>query len=175
MGGHFGWTFLVWIFSQYGRRPFLITENFQSHCSPFHINTQLCSQNGRRPFWMNENNFWSHFSPFHQYETFIFFEYFSQNGRRRPFWMTENHFRSHFSPFQINKYFKMAASANFGYRILPKSIGTSRYIVGQWLHQIWNWSVHFLLSYGSAQAFSSYFHKMATGGHFDSSDFLQNW
>ena len=77
----------------------------------------FCSQNGcRRPFWMTENHFRSHFSPFSdQYATFFFK---SQNGFRRPFWMTENHFqmhfawqpfwmtenhfRSHFSPFQIN-------------------------------------------------------------------------
>ena len=36
-----------------------------------------------------------------QYATFIYFGFFSQNGRRRPFLITENHFRSHFSPFQI--------------------------------------------------------------------------
>ena len=53
----------------------------------------------RRPFWMTENNFRSHFSAFQiNAQLFIFL----QNGRRRPFWMTENHFRSQFSPFQIN-------------------------------------------------------------------------
>ena len=58
------------------------------------------SQNGCwRPFWMTENHFRSHFSPF-QINTKLYF--FSQNGCRRPFWMTENHFWSHFSPFQIN-------------------------------------------------------------------------
>ena len=57
-------------------------------------------QNGcRRPFWMTENHFRSHFSPF-QINTQLLF--FSQNGCQRPFWMTENHFWSHFSPFQIN-------------------------------------------------------------------------
>ena len=50
-------------------------------------------------FWMTENHFLSHFSPF-QMNTQLFF--FSQNGCRRPFWMTKNHFLSHFSPFQIN-------------------------------------------------------------------------
>ena len=66
------------------------------------------SQNGcRRPFWITENHFWSHFSSF-QINTQLFF--FFLNCRRPPFWksllghfwMTENHFRSHFSPFQIN-------------------------------------------------------------------------
>ena len=60
----------------------------------------FCSQNGcRRPFWITENHFWSHFSPF-QINTQLWF--FSQNVCRRPFWMTENHFWSHFSSFQIN-------------------------------------------------------------------------
>ena len=106
---------------------------------------------------------------------------FSQNGRRRPFWMTENNFRSHFSPFQINTqllfffiyFFKMAASGHFGSRFFPKSIGTYLYsrlvatsnmkLIGVFLIKLW-----------SAQAFSSYFHKMAAGGHFGFSDLLQN-
>ena len=47
-------------------------------------------------------------------------------------------------------------------------------IVCQWLHQIWSWSVHFWLSYRVHKLFSSYFHKMAAGGHFGFSDLLQN-
>ena len=58
-----------------------------------------------------------------QYATFIFLEFFAQNGHRRPFWMTENHFRSHFSPFQINTQLliflnflhKMATGSHFGW------------------------------------------------------------
>ena len=52
-----------------------------------------------------------------QCATFIFFEFFSQNGCQWPFWMTENHFQSHFSPFQINTQFffhKMATGGHFG-------------------------------------------------------------
>ena len=140
---------------------------------------KIFSQNGRRrPFWMTENNFRSHFSPFQiNAQLFIFL----QNGRRRPFWMTENHFRSQFSPFQINTqllvffiyFFKMAASGHFGSRFFPKSIGTYLYsrsvatsnmkLIGVFLIKLW-----------SAQAFSSYFHKMAAGGHFGFSDLLQN-
>ena len=41
----------------------------------------------RRPFWMSENHFGSHFWPF-QID--------------RPFWMSEIHFRWHFWPFQIH-------------------------------------------------------------------------
>ena len=74
------------------------------------------SQNGCQwPFWMTENHFWSHFSPF-QINTQLLF---SQNGCQRSFWMTENHFRSHFSPFQINMQLfflhKMAAGGHFGW------------------------------------------------------------
>ena len=71
----------------------------------FQIDTQLQFflnfwQNGcRRPFWMSENHFRSHFWPF---LIKFYFWIFLQNGCRRPFWMSENHFRSHFWPFQIN-------------------------------------------------------------------------
>ena len=79
--------------------------------------------------------------------------------------MTENRFRSQFSPFFWNVLFKMVASGHFGSRLLPKSIGTYLYgrsvaisntkLIGVSLIKLW-----------SAQAFSSYFHKMAVGGHF---------
>ena len=59
----------------------------------------------------------------------------------------------------------MAASGHFVSRFLPKSIGTYIYsrsvatsnmkLIGAFLIKLW-----------SAQAFSSYFHKMAVGGHF---------
>ena len=54
------------------------------------------------PFWMTENHFWSHFSPFQINTLLYYFGNLSQNVHRRPFWMTENHFRLYFSPFQIN-------------------------------------------------------------------------
>ena len=84
--GHFGW-------------PKITFDRISSHFRSIR-NIYYFSQNGcHRPFWMTENHFWSHFSPF-QINTQLWF--FSQNGLRRPFWMTENHFRMHFSPFQIN-------------------------------------------------------------------------
>ena len=47
------------------------------------------SQNGcRQPFWMTENHFWSHYSPF-QINTQLFFQFFFQNGRRRPLWKSD--------------------------------------------------------------------------------------
>ena len=69
------------------------------------------SQNGcQRPFWMTENHFRMHFSPFQiNTQLFFFLIIFSKwppavilEVPFGPFWMTENHFRSHFSPFQIN-------------------------------------------------------------------------
>ena len=90
--------------------------------------------------------------------------------------MTENHFRSHFSPVQINTqlfFFKMAASSHFQSRFLPKSIGTDLYsrsvsrsnmkLIGAFLMKLW-----------SAQAFSSYCHKMAVWRPFWFSDFIQD-
>ena len=73
--------------------------------------------------------------------------------------MTENHFRTHFSPFHFSP--SIILDAQFW----PKSIGTSLYsrslatsdmtLIGA-----------FLIKLCSAQAFSSYFHKMVAGGHF---------
>ena len=57
-------------------------------------------QNGwRRPFWMSEFNFRSHFWPFQIDTKLLFVLNFLQNGCRRPFWMSEIHFGSHFWPF----------------------------------------------------------------------------
>ena len=57
------------------------------------ISNFLFSQNGcRRPFWMTENHFQSHFSPF-QINTQLRF-FFSTKWRA--FCLTEIHFRSHF-------------------------------------------------------------------------------
>ena len=116
-GGHFGWPKITFnrisrhfrskrnFFSQNGcRRPFWITENhFGSHFSPFQINTQLYC------FWISSLNgcqrpFWMTENHFQShFSPFqIKTQLFSQNGCRRPFWITENHFGSHFSPFQIN-------------------------------------------------------------------------
>ena len=76
--------------------------------------------------------------------------------------MTFDHISHHFRSIH-----KMAASGHFGSRFLPISIGTSLYsrsvatsnmkLIGAFLIKLW-----------SAQAFSSYFHKMAAGGHFGS-------
>ena len=78
----------------------------------------------RRPFWMTEYRFQSHFSPFQINAQLCFGNLFSQNGRRRAFCITENHVISHFSPFQIDtqlKFFgkcfdsKMATGGHFGW------------------------------------------------------------
>ena len=77
------------------------------------------------------------------------------HGRWWPFWMTENHFLA--ISYQY-------ASSHFGSGFLPKSMGTYLYsrsvarsnmkLIGAFLMKLW-----------SAQAVSSYFHKMAVGGH----------
>ena len=79
----------------------------------------------------------------------------------------------HFRSIRNLFFFKMAASSHFGSRFLPKSIGTDLYsrsvarsnmkLIGAFLMKLW-----------SAQAFSSYFHKMAVWRPFWFSDFLQN-
>ena len=110
-----------------------------------------------------------------QYATFNFFEFFSQNGShfgwpKITFDRIYRHFRSIRSFFicftkwpptailDDRKSLSIASLAisdqyatfffdffpHFGFRFLPKSIGTSS-IVCQWLHQIWIWSVYFLI------------------------------
>ena len=98
-------------------------------------------QNGhRRPFWMSEIHFWSHFWPFQINTKLLFFLkfFFLQNGRRRPFWMSKIHFLSHFwsiHNFFIFIFYKMAAGAHFG---CPKF--TFDHISGNF-RSIWNFFV----------------------------------
>ena len=65
----------------------------------------MFSQNGcRRPLWITENHFRSHFSPFQtNTQLFCYIYFFSKwpltaisEVRFGSFWMTENHVRSHF-------------------------------------------------------------------------------
>ena len=106
------------------------------------------------------------------------FGIFYKIGLWRPFWMDRKSLSiallaisDQYATFYF--FFKMAASSHFGSRFLPKSIGTDLYsrsvarsnmkLIGAFLMKLW-----------SAQAFSSYFHKMAVWRPFWFSDFLQN-
>ena len=109
-GGHFGW-------------PKITFDRISHHSRSIRSFFWNVLQNGRRwPFWMTENHFGSHFSPFQINTQLFFFWIFLQNGRRWPFWKTENHFQSHFSPFQINtqlffffEFFYEMAAGHFGW------------------------------------------------------------
>ena len=75
-----------------------MTENhFQSHFSPFQINTQLFFFTKWLPAAIldDQKSLSNAFLAISD----------TQNGCRRPFWMTKNHFRMHFSPFQIRNSF----------------------------------------------------------------------
>ena len=64
---HFGWPKITF---------YRISRHFRSI-----RNFYLFSQNGfRRPFWMTENHFWSHFSPFEINTQFLFIYLFPQNA-----------------------------------------------------------------------------------------------
>ena len=107
----------------------------------------------RRPFWMSEIHFRSHFWPFQiDRQLYLILEYFltkwlladildDQNPRsiailaisdryriffRRPFWMSENHFESQFRPFQINRPFWMS-EIHFRSHFWPFQIDTQLY------------------------------------------------
>ena len=133
------------------------------------------------PFWMTENHFWSHFSPF-QINTQLFL---SQNGCRRPFWMTENNFRSHFWLFQINT--QLLFFWFFGTKWLPAAILDDRkslliaflaisdqYATFIFLSQngcrrpFWITENHFWSHFSPFQINKQllFFNKMAAGGYF---------
>ena len=180
------------------RKSFSITFlAISDQYAKFYFCLEILSRNGRRRlFWINENHFRSHFSPFHinthfvfkfhkmtiddnfddrkslsiafltisdQYATFIFLILFSQNGRWRPFWTksTFDHISRHFRSirnFLFFFIFKMVANFTklIGTSLYSRSVATSNMkLIGAFLIKLW-----------SAQAFSSYFHKMASGGHF---------
>ena len=84
-GGHFGCPQIT-----FDR----ISGHFRSICNFNFLGS--FGQNGcRRPFWMSEIHFWSHFWPF-QID--------------RPSWISEIHFRSQFWPFQIDTDFFFPAA-----------------------------------------------------------------
>ena len=107
------------------------------------------SQNGcRGPFWMIENHFWSHFSPFQINTQLLFAIIFSKwlpaailEVRFGPFWMTENQFRSDFSPFQINMQQNGRRRPFWKSDMRQKQQGSST-MCYQWLCHIWSWSVN---------------------------------
>ena len=120
---------------------------------------------------MTENHFRSHFSPFQiNAQLYIFLYFFT---KWPPAVILDDRKSLSIAVFAISDqyatffffFFKMAASGQFGSRFFPKSIGTYLYsrsvatsnmkLIGVFLINLW-----------SAQAFSSYFHKMAVGGHF---------
>ena len=76
----------------------------------------------------------------------FFFDLFFQNGRQRPF------LDSDFLPKSIGSFLYSMSVATSNMKLISAS----------------------LTKLCSAQAFSSYFHKMAAGGHFGFSDCLQN-
>ena len=108
-------------------------------------------QNGwRRPFWMSEFHFRSHFWPISdRYATLIFFGNFWQNGWRRPFWMSEIHFRSHFWPFQIDRPFWIS-EIHFRSQFWPFQIDTELFFPAAIL-DVWKslWIAFLAISDGS--------------------------
>ena len=87
----------------------------------------------------------------------LYFLIFYKMAAGGQLWMTENHFRAQFSPFQIN--------TQLCSKWPPKSIRTYLYRRSVATSNMKLIAV-FLIKLWSAQAFSSYFHKMAVGGHF---------
>ena len=99
---------------------------------------EMFSQNGRRqPFWMTENHFRSHFSPF-QINTQLLFclKFFTKwplaailDDRKSLSiaFLAISDQNAAFLLFFLIFFSKMAASGHFRFRVLPKSIGTSLY------------------------------------------------
>ena len=95
-------TFICICFSQNGcRRPFWIIENhFRSHFSPFQINTLLLFFTKWLPAAILDDQKSLSLSFLAISDQYATFIFLFVFTKWLPFWMTENHFRSHFSPFQ---------------------------------------------------------------------------
>ena len=120
---------------------------------------KLFSQYGRRlTFWMAENHFRSHFSPFQINMQLLFLLIFftkwppaANSDNRKLLLIVFFAISDQYATFIFWKfYYKMAAGGHFEW---------SPSILGQWLHQIWNWSVHLWLSYGVYKLFHHIFTK----------------
>ena len=107
-------TFFVNVFKKMAACSHFGCPKITFHRTSYHFRSipqflfcEVFLQNGcRRPFWMSENHFRSHFWPFQIDTQLYFFWIFWQNGWRRPFWMSEFHFRSHFWSCQIDTQLK---------------------------------------------------------------------
>ena len=164
-GGHFG---LEKITFDSISRHFISIPNF------------FFSQNGcRRPFWMAENHFRSHFSPF-QINTQLFFHKMAAGGHfglaKIAFDRISRHFRSILNFFLIF-FHKMSAGAHFGW---PKSLSITFLTISDpyatfiffykngcqrlfWMTENNFWS-HFSPFQINTQIW--FFHKMAASAHF---------
>ena len=95
---------------------------------------EFFSQNGwRRPFWMTENNFRSHFSPFQiNAQLFYFFNFFTKwppaaiLDDRKSLWIAVFAISDQYPTFFFD-FFSKWPPGHFGSRFFPKSIGTYLY------------------------------------------------
>ena len=118
-GGQFGWPKITFDCIS---RHFRSIRNFYFFCI-FSLT--------KRPFWMTENHFRSHFSPFQINTQLFFFWIFFQNGRRWPAAILDYRKSLSIAFLAISDqyaifilfliFFKMAAGGHFGSPISPKN------------------------------------------------------
>ena len=128
---------------------------------------------GRRPFWMIENDFRSHFSPFQVNTQLLVLGKLCTKWPPVAILDDRKSFSIAFLEKSDKHFFKWPPAAILNTRLLPKLIGTSIYSRSVAISNMKLMGA-FLIKLSSAQDFSSYFHKMPAGGHFVFSDYLQN-
>ena len=133
-----------------------------SHFSPFQINTRVFFIIFSHFGWpkITFDRIYRHFRSIQNFSFFgFFFNKMATIGHFRWLKITFNRISRHFR--SIRNFF----GGNLSYKVavLDPNFCQNRYgppsIVGQWLHQIWNWSVHFWLSYGMHKLFHHIFTK----------------
>ena len=152
----------------------------------------ICSQNGcRRPFWMNENHFRSHFSPFQinaqlwflftkwlpaaildEYTTLILLFNFHKMAAGGHFgWpkITFDHISRHFRSihnFSFLIFFsKWPPAAILEVRFAPKTIGFFHYVLSMAMPNM-KLIGEFMTQLEMPQSFWAFWYKMAARGHF---------
>ena len=110
-GGHFGW-------------PKIIFDRISRHFRSIRNFWFFFSQNGcRRPFWMTENHFRLHFSPFWKSDLAHF------GWPKITFDRISRHFRSIHNFFFLNLFSKWPLAAILEVRFAPKTIGFFHYVL----------------------------------------------
>ena len=150
--GHFGW-------------PKITFDHISRHFSSIRNFDFFCSQNGcRRPFWMTENLFRSHFSPFSDEYTTFFFNFFFKMAAGGhfgcPIWPILDYRKSLSIAFLAisDQYTTFFYSFFFKVWFAPKTIGFFHYVLSMAMPNM-NLIGEFMTQLETPQAFWAFYTK----------------